>query len=71
MATRQPPPLRAEFDTDPRVEFNTTTGKYEYEDEAGTSFEWIEGLEGKGVWLPMVGVETRVIRQRLWTWPVY
>lgn len=58
LAARQPAPLRSAFSTDPRVEFNTATAHYEYEDGAtGETFEWIEGEGGKGVWLPVLSEE--------------
>ncbi|KAJ9108136.1 hypothetical protein QFC19_002603 [Naganishia cerealis] len=49
---RQPHPLPAEFSTDPRVHFDQTAGKWQYEDEVtGQDFEWNEPGQ---TWVPVI-----------------
>ena len=43
-------PLPGQFDLDPRVHFDKTAGKYQYEDEeSGLEFEWTGTA-----WIPLV-----------------
>lgn len=45
-----PAPIPGQFDKDPRVHVDKTTGKFQYEDdENGQTFEWT-GL----AWIPLV-----------------
>lgn len=54
MATASTPapnhPIAGKFDDDPRVSFDKTAGKYQYEDDAGQEWEWAEHA-----WIPIVG----------------
>lgn len=53
MAPRHPEP--GKFDQDPRVAFDKTAGKYQYEDEeTGQEFEWNEHVK---TWLPLVSTD--------------
>ena len=42
-------PLAGKFDDDPRVSFDKTAGKYQYEDDHGQEWEWAEHA-----WIPIV-----------------
>jgi hypothetical protein len=47
-------PLRQDFDTDPRVHFDQTAGKWQYEDDVtGQDFEWNEPGQ---TWMPVVSL---------------
>lgn len=45
-------PIAAGFDSnDPRIHFDQTTGKWQYEDDDGNGFEWDDRKEA---WAPLV-----------------
>ena len=50
MPSNAPPP--GKFDEDPRVHFDKTVGKWQYEDdETGQEFEWSDAAKA---WVPLV-----------------
>lgn len=61
MALRHPIP--GQFDQDPRVAFDKTAGKYQYEDEeTGQEFEWNEHAK---TWLPLVSTVSSGHQQKV------
>lgn len=45
-------PLAGQFDQDPRVHFDKTAGKFQYEDdETGQEYEWSDQAQN---WIPLV-----------------
>jgi HIV Tat-specific factor 1 len=47
-------PIPGKFDQDPRVSFDKTAGKWQYEDEqTGQEFEYNEAVQ---TWLPLVSL---------------
>ena len=50
MATpNHPIPVDGRFDADNRVAFDKTAGKFQYEDDNGQEWEWVQS-----VWIPIV-----------------
>jgi hypothetical protein len=74
-APNHPVVVDGRFDDDPRVSFDKTAGKYQYEDDNGQEWEWVQS-----VWIPIVRAATlrstvyvaraHVVGGRRWTSPV-
>ena len=47
------PSSMADFESDPRIHFNTVSGKWEVEDDDGNEMEWDAA---KGAWIPLARV---------------
>lgn len=58
-APNHPVPIDGRFDTDDRVSFDKTAGKYQYEDDNGQEWEWVQN-----VWIPIVRIRIRISSMR-------
>jgi hypothetical protein len=53
-------PAPGKFDQDPRVHFDKTAGKWQYEDEeSGQEYEWSDAAK---TWIPLVCLSSTTLR---------